>query len=50
LGFLMGAPGWPGFPLAHEIGLSLLWIAAVLTVQTGSGYVSNALRHVTKSV
>ncbi|MEK9850216.1 MAG: CDP-diacylglycerol--glycerol-3-phosphate 3-phosphatidyltransferase [Candidatus Puniceispirillum sp.] len=50
LGFLMGAPGWPGFPFAHEIGLTLLWISAILTVQTGSGYISNALRHVTKSV
>jgi CDP-diacylglycerol--glycerol-3-phosphate 3-phosphatidyltransferase len=50
LGFLMGAPGWPGFPFAHEIGLTLLWVAAILTVQTGSGYISNALRHVTKSV
>jgi cardiolipin synthase len=50
LGFLMGAPGWPGFPFAHEIGLTLLWIAAALTIQTGSGYVSSALRRVTKSV
>ena len=47
LGFLMGAPGFPGFPFAHEIGITLLWIAAVLTVQTGSGYLINAIRHVT---
>ncbi|NCW30956.1 MAG: hypothetical protein EBV87_04970 [Alphaproteobacteria bacterium] len=47
LGFLMGAPGFPGFPFAHEIGLTLLWVAALLTVQTGSGYVKGALRHVT---
>ena len=46
LGFLMGAPGFPGFPFAHEIGLILLWIAAILTVQTGSGYVRGALGHV----
>ena len=46
LGFLMGAPGFPAFPYAHEIGLILLWIAAILTVQTGSGYVRGALRHV----
>jgi CDP-diacylglycerol--glycerol-3-phosphate 3-phosphatidyltransferase len=46
LGFLMGAPGFPGFPFAHEIGLILLWIAAFLTVQTGSGYVRGALGHV----
>ncbi|NDA18335.1 MAG: CDP-diacylglycerol--glycerol-3-phosphate 3-phosphatidyltransferase, partial [Alphaproteobacteria bacterium] len=35
------------FPFAHEIGLTLLWVAALLTVQTGSGYVKGALRHVT---
>ena len=39
LGFLMGAPGFPGFPFAHEIGLTLLWIAAILTIHTGSAYV-----------
>ena len=47
LGFLMGAPGFPGFPFAHEIGITLLWLAAILTVQTGSGYVINALKYVT---
>jgi CDP-diacylglycerol--glycerol-3-phosphate 3-phosphatidyltransferase len=46
LGFLMGAPGFPKFPYAHEIGLALLWIAAILTIQTGSGYVKGALHHV----
>ena len=46
LGFLIGAPGFPNFPYAHEIGLMLLWIAAILTIQTGSGYVKGALRHV----
>jgi cardiolipin synthase len=46
LGFLMGAPGFPGFPFAHEIGLILLWAAAILTIQTGSGYIKGALRHV----
>ena len=46
LGFLMGAPGFPGFPFANEIGLTLLWIAAILTIQTGSAYVIGALRHV----
>jgi len=48
LGFLIGAPGFPSFPFAHEVGLVLLWIAAILTIQTGSGYVKNALRHVRK--
>lgn len=46
LGFLIGAPGFPNFPFAHEIGLTLLWIAAVMTVQTGYGYVRGAIRHV----
>ena len=49
LGFLMGAPGFPGFPFAHEIGITLLWLAAILTVQTGSGYLINAIKHVTES-
>ena len=48
LGFLMGAPGFPSFPFAHEIGITLLWLAAILTVQTGSGYLINAVKHVTK--
>ena len=50
LGFLMGAPGFPGFPFAHEIGITLLWLAAILTVQTGSGYLINAVKHVTDTV
>ena len=49
LGFLMGAPGFPGFPFAHEIGITLLWLAAILTVQTGSGYLISAVKHVTNS-
>ncbi len=46
LGFLMGAPGFPSFPFAHEIGITLLWLAAILSVQTGSGYLINAIKHV----
>ena len=49
LGFLMGAPGFPGFPFAHEIGMLLLWIAAILTVTTGSSYLANAIKHTSKS-
>ena len=49
LGFLMGAPGFPGFPFAHEIGITLLWLAAILTVQTGSGYLINAVKYVTNN-
>ena len=45
----MGAPGFPGFPFAHEIGITLLWLAAILTVQTGSGYLISAVKHVTNS-
>lgn len=48
IGFLIGAPGFPGFPFAHEIGLILLWAAAIMTVQTGYGYVSGAMRHVSR--
>ncbi len=48
LGFLMGAPGFPGFPFAHEIGIALLWIAAILTVHTGSSYLINAVKHVSQ--
>lgn len=48
IGFLIGAPGFPGFPFAHEIGLVLLWVAAIMTVQTGYGYVSGAVRHVSQ--
>ncbi len=47
LGFLMGAPGFPSFPFAYEIGITLLWLAAILTVQTGSGYLISAVKHVT---
>ena len=46
LGFLVGAPGFPSFPVAHEIGITLLWLAAILSVQTGSGYLINAIGHV----
>jgi phosphatidylglycerophosphate synthase len=46
VGFLIGAPAFPIVPFAAEIGLGLLWLAAVLTVQTGYGYMREALRHV----
>jgi len=46
VGFLIGAPAFPVVPFAGEIGLVLLWVAAVLTVQTGYGYIREALRHV----
>ncbi len=46
VGFLIGAPAFPVVPFAAEVGLALLWIAAVLTVQTGYSYIREALRHV----
>ncbi len=46
VGFLIGAPAFPVVPFAAETGLVLLWIAAVLTVQTGYVYIREALRHV----
>ena len=46
VGFLIGAPAFPIVPFAHEIGLFLLWVAAILTVQTGYGYIREAIRHV----
>ena len=46
VGFLIGAPAFPVVPFAAETGLVLLWIAAVLTVQTGYGYIREVLRHV----
>ena len=41
LTLLIAAPELP--PAAHEAGVVLLWIAAVLTVWTGAGYVRKAL-------
>ena len=35
--------------IAHEIGITLLWIAPILTVQTGSVYLISAVKHVTNS-
>lgn len=46
LGTLIGWPAFPGLTYAHDIGLLLLWIAALLTLQTGIGYIVAGLRHV----
>jgi CDP-diacylglycerol--glycerol-3-phosphate 3-phosphatidyltransferase len=46
LGTLIGAPAFPSLTYAHDIGLMLLWVAALLTLQTGMGYIIAGLRHV----
>ena len=46
LGTLIGAPAFPELIYAHDIGLMLLWVAALLTLQTGMGYIIAGLRHV----
>tara|TARA_B100001057_G_scaffold63071_1_gene56572 strand:+ start:141 stop:704 length:564 start_codon:yes stop_codon:yes gene_type:complete len=46
VGFLIGAPAFPVVPFAAEVGLVLLWVAALLTLQTGYDYIREALHHV----
>jgi CDP-diacylglycerol--glycerol-3-phosphate 3-phosphatidyltransferase len=46
LGTLIGAPAFPSLIYAQDIGLVLLWVAALLTLQTGMGYIVAGLRHV----
>lgn len=46
LGALVWAEGGPAFGLpALEVGLALLWIAAVLTLYTGYDYLKAGLKH-----
>lgn len=49
IGFLIGAPVFPSLPMANPIGLVLLWVAALVTAQTGYGYYQGVLKHVDKS-
>ena len=49
IGFLIGAPVFPSLPMANPIGLVLLWVAALVTAQTGYGYYQGVLEHVDKS-
>ncbi|MGQ3031117.1 MAG: CDP-diacylglycerol--glycerol-3-phosphate 3-phosphatidyltransferase, partial [Ferrovibrionaceae bacterium] len=47
LGFLLDseiAPPWTRIP---EIGIALLWIAALLTLYTGYDYMQSGLKHMT---
>jgi CDP-diacylglycerol--glycerol-3-phosphate 3-phosphatidyltransferase/cardiolipin synthase len=47
LGFLIAGPAGERLaPYAHEIGLVLLWIAAVLTLYTGWDYMKASYQHV----
>ena len=48
IGFLIGAPVFPALPIAKPIGLALLWVAALVTVQTGFAYYQGVLKHVDK--
>jgi len=46
LGALVWSEGAPAFGVpAHEIGLGLLWLAAVLTLYTGLDYLRAGLKH-----
>ncbi len=46
LGFLLAAPtGDDVLPFNTEIGLTLLWLAAILTMVTGYSYLKTSLEH-----
>ncbi len=46
LGFLLiGPAGEPVFAYTMEVGLSLLWLAAILTLYTGYDYFRAGFRH-----
>ena len=47
LGFLIVGTAGPGILHAPEIGIGMLWVAAVLTVVTGFDYLRAGLRHMT---
>ena len=47
IGFLLAGPaGEVILPITREIGITLLWIAAILTVYTGYDYIRAGLEHV----
>ena len=46
IGLLLAAPAFPGLPLVNEAGLVTLWVAAVITAQTGIAYFRGTLDHV----
>ncbi len=46
LGFLLAGPAGANFwSIAPQIGLSLLWIAAILTIYTGYAYLRIGMKH-----
>jgi cardiolipin synthase len=48
IGFLLaGSAGDKVWPYTTTFGLTLLWIAALLTLYTGYDYLRAAVRHVT---
>ena len=47
LGFLLAGPaGDKVLPHTTQIGIAMLWIAAVITIYTGYDYFKAGLRHV----
>ncbi|MGB2001364.1 MAG: CDP-diacylglycerol--glycerol-3-phosphate 3-phosphatidyltransferase [Candidatus Puniceispirillaceae bacterium] len=46
IGFIMAAPVFPNVPFVNEAGLVTLWIAALITAQTGIAYFRGTLDHV----
>ena len=48
IGFLVGTPVFPSLPMVNQLGLALLWAAAVVTAQTGFAYYRGVLEHVDK--
>jgi len=49
IGFLLSIPaGLSVLPIAWEIGLGLLWIAALLTLWTGYSYLRTSLGHISE--
>lgn len=47
LGALLIGPAAPPWLPANDFGLALLWLAAILTLYTGYGYLRTGLKHMT---
>ena len=46
IGLIMAAPVFPQVPFVNEAGLITLWLAALITAQTGIAYLRGTLAHV----
>jgi CDP-diacylglycerol--glycerol-3-phosphate 3-phosphatidyltransferase len=46
IGLIMAAPVFPEVPFVNEAGLVTLWLAALITAQTGMAYFRETLDHV----